>query len=410
MKENQSKSKEQNQKSNGESFADLFQQTTPTSKPFEPGRKVEVKIVGESDQYFFLDVGGKSEGYIAKAEFEDLDGNLLVSVGETIKVFFLSAKGGEKLFTSKIGAGHVSTAHLEAAFEKQIPVEGDVEKEIKGGYEIKVTGNIRAFCPFSQIGLRRVEETADLIGQKLSFKIIEYAENGRNIILSHRALLEEEQQIQREDLKNNLSEGMTVNGVITSIQKFGAFADIGGIEGLIPISEIGWSRIDDVHEVLAIGQEIEAIVLKLDWDNNRISLSLKQALPDPWEDLENSFPSGSVHIGTVTSLTKFGAFVSLKSGMDGLVHISKLGEGRNINHPREVVEIGQSLEVRIEKLDKENKRISLDLATNKTEDEKQTEDDEVKKYLSKTTKQPDSSLGSFGELLQKKLQEKSKNK
>ncbi len=187
-----------------------------------------------------------------------------------------------------------------------------------------------------------METPADWVGQRLTFRIIEFGERGRNIVVSHRAILEEEQAKQKEALKASLKEGMTVKGTVVSLQKFGAFVDLGGIQALIPISEIAWEHVADISERLSVGQEVEAVILKLDWENNRISLSLRSNLPDPWERVETEFPEGATFTGTVARLTKFGAFVTLLPGVDGLIHISKLGRGKRITHPSEVLTEGQS--------------------------------------------------------------------
>ena len=189
--------------------------------------------------------------------------------------------------------------------------KGLVEKEIKGGFEIRIAGGLRGFCPHSQMGLQHSGNPHDLIGQHLAFRITQYAEKGRNIIVSNRSVLEEERQKQREEQKGLLAEGMKVMATITSIHNFGAFVKIGSLEGLIPISEIGWDRVEDIHEVLEVGQEVEVMAMKLDWEKDRLSFSLKRALPDPWNNIEKDFPQGSRHSGTVVRLTNFGAFVSL---------------------------------------------------------------------------------------------------
>jgi len=207
-------------------------------------------------------------------------------------------------------------------------VEGVVEKEIKGGYEVRIAGGLRGFCPFSQMGLQRPGDPQDLIGQHLAFRITQYAEQGRNTILSNRSVLEEERQRQRDEQKGQLREGMKVKATIASIHSFGAFVKICSLEGLIPISEMSWDRVEDIHELMEVGQEVEVVAMKLDWEKNRLSFSIKQALPDPWSTVEKNFPQGSRHSGTVVRLMNFGAFVSLAGGVDGLLHISKLGSGR----------------------------------------------------------------------------------
>jgi small subunit ribosomal protein S1 len=268
-------------------------------------------------------------------------------------------------FTTKIGGGAVSgggSTQLEQAWQSRVPVEGVVEKEIKGGYEIKLGGTARAFCPYSQIALRRVENPEALIGTRLTFQISEYAENGRNIIVSRRALLEEEQRRLKEEAQAGIVVGMTVAGTVTSLQDYGAFIDIGGLEGLIPVSEIAWSRVKDVREVLTVGQQVKVVVKSIDTEKDRISLSIKDTLADPWEQAVDKFPEGSFHAGTVARLDTFGAFVTIGDGVDGLLHISKLGSGKRINHPREVIKEGEQIEVKIESIDRTSRRISLALA------------------------------------------------
>jgi small subunit ribosomal protein S1 len=210
--------------------------------------------------------------------------------------------------------------------------------------------------------LRRVPDPAAFVGQRLPFKLLEYGEGGRNIILSRRAILEEEQGRLKETLKETLKEGMTVRGPIVSIRDFGAFVDLGGVHGLLPISEVSWERVQDIRDHLSVGQEVDVNIVQLDWEKDRVTLSLKQTLPDPWDTVEGKYPDGSVHAGKVVRLTPFGAFVSLEAGVDGLIHISKLGAGKRIRHPSDVVNEGQTIEVKVEALDREKKRISLSLA------------------------------------------------
>ena len=386
------------------SFAELLNETVPDSGWLTPGQRVEAMIVKITPEWIFIDVGGKHEGYLDRKEFHDAEGNLTIQEGQTIRAYFLSSQHNEKLFTTKLGAGEAGRAFLEDASLNGIPVEGLVEKEVKGGFEIKVTGDVRGFCPFSQMGLFRVAAPADWIGQRLAFRIIEYGERGRNIILSHRAILEEAQAKQKEALKASLKEGMTVKGTVISLQKFGAFVDIGGIHALIPISEITWEHVVDISERLSVGQEIEAVILKMDWETDRISLSLRSKLPDPWDRVETEFPEGASFTGNVTRLTKFGAFVTLLPGVDGLIHISKLGRGKRITHPSEVLKEGESVAVKIEKIDRENKRISLTLLGDADEAAEEIED--YSKYMGKAP----GSFGSLGDALQKKMGERTRKK
>ncbi len=394
-----------------ESFEELFKaQKTTKIRHLTPGQKIKATIVGINDETTFLDVGGKSEGVLLSSEIRDGEGNFTHQLGDVLDVYFLQAKSSEQLFTTSIGSGS-SNAHLEEAFRSGIPVEGFVKAEIKGGFEITLGGNVRGFCPFSQMGLRRVEDAAkEYVETHMKFQITRFEENGRNIVLSARAIQEAERAELREKLQETLEEGQTVEGVVSSIREFGAFVDIGGVDGLIPISEIGWSRVEKVDEHFTVGQKVQAVIKKLDWDKDRISLSYKETQADPWNEVVNLFPEGTTHMGTVARLAQFGAFVTLAPGIDGLVHISKLGGGRRINHPREVLEEGQNIDVKIDAIDLAEKRISLipaDYVSPEAEQDK--ERTEYKSFVTKEKKKkPVSETGSLGALLKAKMAEKNK--
>jgi small subunit ribosomal protein S1 len=385
-----------------ESFAEMFERSQKDAGRLTPGSKVEATVLKISKDWVFLDTGRKGEGVLDIKEVTDAEGNLTVQVGDKVTAWFISSRNNEMRFTTKIGGaggGSAGNAQLEEAYASGIPVDGVVEKEVKGGFEVKVAGS-RAFCPFSQIALRRVEDTAALIGKHISFRITEYGENGRNIVVSHRALLEEEQQQQKEALKETLKVGDRVKGTVTSLRDFGAFLSIGAVEGLLPVSEVAWTRVNHVSEVLTVGQELEVVIKGIDWDKDRISFSLKDTLADPWEQAASAFPEGSYHNGKVARLTPFGAFVTLASGIDGLIHISKLGGGKRIQHPKEVVSEGQEVEVKVEGVDKEQRRISLSLASvSRAEQEQKETMDAYRKNSAEAPK----GMGTLGDLLKAKL-------
>jgi len=391
----------------GDSFEKLFESEEKKSlRHLTPGEKLKAVVAGVSGESIFLDVGGKSEGILQAAELLDDEGNITVKPGDKIEVYFLQAKRSEQIFTTKIGSGS-SVAHLEEAWRNMIPVEGFVKAEIKGGFEITLSGNTRAFCPYSQMGLRRVEDAAAAyLETHMTFRITRFEENGRNLVVSARAILEEERENQKEELRQTLEEGQTVNAVITSIRDFGAFADIGGIDGLIPVSEIGWSRVENIEDHFMVGQEVNVIVKSIDWEKDRISLSFKETLKDPWDDLKKSFPEGSKHVAKISRLAQFGAFVTLLEGVDGLIHISKLGGGRRINHPREVVEAGQDIEIIIESIDDTEKRVSL--VPSDYQDPEAKENAERKEYTQFMSgkKEKKSDMGSLGALLKAKMEAK----
>ena len=381
------------------SFEELLKEGTPETGWMEPGQRIEAQIVDVGSDWVFLGLGGKSEGSLDKKELLDENGEFTLKVGDTVTAYFLSSRHNEMLFTTRITSGEAGRNFLEHASSNGIPVEGLVETETKGGFRVKIAGDTMAFCPYSQMGLRRVDDSSEYVGKRMPFIITEYGENGRNVIISNRAILEEELRAKKEELKEKLSEGMKVTGTVASIQDFGAFINISGIQGLLPISEIGWARVENVHDVLSVGQELETVILNLDWEKDRIALSLKATLPDPWDHVEEKYPAGSSHVGKVARLTKFGAFVTLEGGVDGLVHISKLGGGKRINHPNEVLEQGQTLDVTVETVDREKRRLSLALEhEEKGKDESGTGDD-YREYLQNAP----TSMGTLGDILRKKL-------
>lgn len=389
----------------GESFAEMFEQSAQKSTWLEPGQKVTARILKVSAEWIFIDTGQKGEGVVDRKEFLDLDGNVTVREGDNIAAYFLSSSHGEMRFTTRLGGSISGNSQLEDAWRSGVPVEGQVEKEIKGGYEIKLGGAARAFCPFSQIALRRVDNPESLIGTRLAFRITDYAENGRNIVVSRRALLEEEQRRLKDEAQAGITEGMKVTGTVTSLQDFGAFVDIGGLEGLIPISEIGWTRVNDVRDVLSIGQQIQVVVKTIDREKDRISLSLKDTLADPWDLAVAKYPEGSFHTGTVSRLAPFGAFVTLGDGVDGLIHISKLGAGKRINNPREVLKEGEVVEVKVESVNRAERRISLALAgVARAAEEEEATLVEFRRQAAEAPK----GMGTLGEMLQARINKNKK--
>jgi small subunit ribosomal protein S1 len=393
------------EENDGENFAELFEKSAKQSNWLEPGQKLTARVLTVSAEWIFIDTGQKGEGVVDRKEFLDLDGNVTVKVGDSISAYFISSNHGEMRFTTRLGGGASGSAQLEDAWRSGVPVEGVVEKEIKGGFEIKLGGTARAFCPFSQVALRRLDTTEALIGTRLTFRITDYAENGRNIVVSRRSLLEEEQRRLKDEAQAGIKEGMIVTGTIISLQDFGAFVDIGGLEGLIPISEIGWSRVKDVRDVLSVGQQVQVVVKHIDREKDRISLSLKDTLTDPWDLVAQQYPEGSFHTGSISRLAPFGAFVTLASGVDGLLHISKLGAGKRINHPREVVKEGEIVEVKIESFDRASRRLSLALAgIARAADE---EESTLAEYRRQAAAAP-AGMGTLGDLLQAKMNKNKK--
>jgi len=380
------------------SFSELLNETNLAPKYFDAGEKIEATVVKISPEWIFIDLGVKSEGYLDKKEFLDENGNLTVKEGDTITAYFISSHHGEKLFTTKLLTGKSVDDFLFKAYETQIPMEATVEKEIKGGFSVKINANVSGFCPYSQMDTKKIDDVAAYVGKKFEFIVAEYSENGRNIILSRRPLLEKIEQEKKNALKESLKKGMSVSGVVASVQKFGAFIDLGGIQALLPVSEMGWSRVEDPKVLYSPGDTVEAVVINIDWESNRITLSAKATLPNPWDEVVRKYAEGSMLKGKVSNLTNFGAFITIEAGVEGLLHISKLARGKKIKHAGDVLKAGEEIEVKIEKIDRENKKISLDLAGSDKDTSAAGGEDDFRSYMAKSPK----AMGTLGDLLKKK--------
>lgn len=297
------------------------------------------------------------------------------------------------IFTTKISGNKAGKEALKGAYEGGIPVEGSVTAVIKGGFQVLV-GETRTFCPFSQIGLKRVEDSTEYVGTKHTFKIIEYSEGGRNILVSSRVLLEEARQEKIDVLKTELTAGMVVDATVTSLEKFGAFVEVKGIRALLPISEISRSRVNDISKYLTVGQEIQASILNLDWDNNKISVSMKNLITDPWSAATTKYKEDSKHSGKVSRIANFGVFVTLESGIDGLIHQSDFkGESMDASSGDDL-KVGQKISVVVRSIDTVQKRISL------KEIESEEEYENNKKYFD--TDDDDNTYNPFASLLKGK--------
>ena len=341
----------------------------------EIGQQIETEIVAVTDTTIFLDLNAKSEGVLDRAELADENGEVSVKEGDKIKVYFTGEVHGEMRFTTKISGGKADLSMLENAYQNHIPVEGHVEKEIKGGFEVKLGGS-RAFCPYSQMGFKKKEEPSYYVGKHLSFIITEFKNDGKDILVSNRLIGEREHEAGLEKLAGEIKEGSIVDAVVESIEKFGAFVNIQGFRALLPISEMSLDRVSDAGEVVKAGEEIKVKVIHTDWKNERVSVSLKALMADPWENVEKKFSTGAKIDGEISRIADFGLFVNLDKGIDGLVHISELEDVSSNTNLRKVYKIGQKMSVVIEKIDVAQKRISLVPATSKEQDET------AQKYLS----------------------------
>ncbi len=341
---------------------------------YEIGEQIETTVVAISNDTIFLDLGLKSEGLLEKAELTDDNGNCTVSEGDKIKAYFLTNKRDELWFTTKLSGPKADKSVLENAFKNGIPVEGSVTKEIKGGYEVMI-GNSRAFCPYSQMGYRQKKESAEYVGQHLTFKISEYKNDGKNIIVSNRSIMEDQAQAELNHLAQTLTVGQTVTGTVKSLESYGAFVDINGFQALLPISEVSRIRVTDLSSVLKVGQEITAKIIKTDWDHKRVSLSTKELEADPWDGVEEKFPVGTKLDAPVSRVADFGLFINLAPGVDGLIHISRLGVDRNTNL-KKVYKSGDMMSVIVESIDMDEKRIALSTVVSNEEE------DNANEYLS----------------------------
>ena len=379
------------------SFAELLDESELKPRRYSAGEKIEATIVNITPEWVFLDLGAKSEGYLDRKELLDENGNLTVKENNVISVYFLSSRQGEKLFTTKLLTRKSVDDYLYNAYKNRMPLEAMVEKEIKGGFAIKISASVEGFCPYSQMGLKKIDDPAAYVGKKLEFLVTEYAQKGRKIVLSRRPLLEQMEKEKIEALKASLQKGMKVTGTVTGVQNFGAFVDIGGIQALLPVSEMAWGK-SDAKTLYMPGDKIEAVIINLDWENDRIRLSVKDTLPDPWNGAINKYPEGSVHAGKVSRLAEFGAFVTLEDGIDGLLHISKIARGKKIKHARDVLAEGAQVEVRVEKVDLENRKISLDLAINAAEEAAaDAEKEKMKNFIGKAPQK----MGTLGDIFKK---------
>ncbi|MFI5395419.1 MAG: 30S ribosomal protein S1 [Candidatus Binatia bacterium] len=317
----------------------------------------------------FVAIGGKGEATIDLAEFRDpASGALTLAVGDQLEATVLDDGGqsGAVVLKRTLGRGGHVPAELEQAMAHRIPIEGLVTGENKGGFEVQV-GGVQAFCPGSQIDRRRPGErvpAAQYIGQRFLFRVTKIESGGRNVVVSRRDLLEEEAAVQAAQTWEKLHVGAVVQGTVTNIREFGAFVDLGGVEGMIHISELGYGRVNHPSEVLQVGQAVETQVLKIEeagTGRRQVGLSMKALAADPWSTVSERFPVGTTVRGTVRRVEAFGAFVEIAPGLDGLAHISKLALDRRLSHARQAVNIGQEVEVTVLAVDPEKRRISLSL-------------------------------------------------
>lgn len=342
------------------------------------GQRLSGRIQSIDESSVFVDYGGRSEAVIDVQELKNEQGEVSCSVGDTIEAFVASVENEVRLTLSR-RTGNVRI--LRQAYENNIPVDGRVTGFNSGGLVVNLGGR-RAFCPVSQIDTGYSKDLASYAGQTLTFKIVEFRGRGRNIVLSRRAHLEAEAARRADELREKLNEGAEVSGKITRLERFGAFVDLGGLEGLVHISEIAHNRVGHPKDVLRSGDEVNVKILELKGlggDKERISLSIKALLPDPWDGALEKYQEGEDITGKVVSIQQFGAFVEVAPGVEGLVHVSQLARSR-VARPADVVSVGQEVRVRIRKIDRDKKRISLSMRDLLEEEKKAVEVKEIEAF------------------------------
>jgi small subunit ribosomal protein S1 len=341
-----------------EDFAALFARHE-AQRALEKGQVVKGRVIQITAEHVFVDVGGKGEAWIDRAELVDADGRLRVAVGDEVEATVV-ATGDEVRLSHRLRQGAQAREALGVAAQTGVPVEGRVAAVIKGGYEVTV-GGLRAFCPFSQMDLRRAEPEQEYVGRVLEFRVTKYAEGGRNIVVSRRALLEEQAAEAARETRKKLVPDAVLPGTVVSLTDFGAFVDLGGVQGLVPMSELSHGRVERASDRLRVGEPVTVKVLRLDEAKGRITLSLKALEGDPWATVPGRLRERQVVRGRAVRATDFGVFVELQPGVDGLVHTSEIPRHRQAAM-REAVAAGAEIPVMVVSVDIAKRRIGLALA------------------------------------------------
>ncbi|WP_438039151.1 30S ribosomal protein S1 [Sorangium sp. So ce128] len=346
-----------------ESFAALFEQSVEGGDFAREGEIISGTVVAVNRDSVVVDIGGKSEGVIALREFADAAGQSAVKAGDKVDVYIESRENDDGLVTlSKEKADKMKVwDEISNACEADELIEGTISQRVKGGLSVTIRGGVKAFLPGSQVDLRPIRNLDKLIGQTYKFKVIKFNKKRGNIVLSRRVLLERERDEMKAKTLETLTEGMTVKGTIKNITEYGAFVDLGGIDGLLHITDMSWGRVNHPSEVFQVGDEVLVKVLKYNADTERVSLGLKQTQEDPWNHAEEAYPAGKKVRGKVMSITDYGAFVELEPGVEGLIHVSEMSWTKKVKHPSKLLEVGQELECQVLEVDARAKRISLGL-------------------------------------------------
>jgi small subunit ribosomal protein S1 len=342
-----------------ESFADLFEESLKTID-MKPGAIVTGIVVDIDNEWVTVHAGLKSEGVIPKEQFLNEAGECELGVGDEVQVALEAVEDGfgETRLSREKAKRAESWIELEKAHEAEDVVKGFISGKVKGGFTVDVN-TIRAFLPGSLVDVRPVRETTHLEGKELDFKVIKLDRKRNNVVVSRRAVLEQANSAEREELLANLTEGVVVKGIVKNLTDYGAFVDLGGVDGLLHITDMAWKRIKHPSEIVNVGDEIDVRVLKFDRERNRVSLGLKQLGEDPWVEIKSRYPEGSRIKAVVTNLTDYGCFAEIEEGVEGLVHVSEMDWTNKNIHPSKVIQVGQEVEVMVLDIDEERRRISL---------------------------------------------------
>jgi len=345
-----------------DSFAALFEASVQSTDALKEGEIVRGSVIKVSRDAIIVDIGYKSEGVIPASEFIDTTGKISVQAGDIVDVLVESKENDQGLVSlSKEKADKLKVwDEISDACERDELIEGTITARVKGGLQVSIRGGVKAFLPGSQVDLRPVRNLDKLIGQTFEFKVIKFNKKRGNIVLSRRVLLEKERNELKAKTLEQLHEGMVVQGTIKNITEYGAFVDLGGIDGLLHITDMSWGRVSHPSEVFHIGDEVTVKVLRYNADTERVSLGLKQTMDDPWEHAIESYPPGKKVKGKVVSITDYGAFIEMEQGIEGLIHVSEMAWGKP-KHPSKVLEVGQEVECQVLEVDSQAKRISLGL-------------------------------------------------
>ncbi|MFI3246432.1 MAG: 30S ribosomal protein S1 [Ferrimonas sp.] len=344
-----------------ESFAQLFEESLQQLET-RPGAIVQGTVIAIENGIVLVDAGLKSESAIPAEQFKNAKGELEIEVGAVVDVALDAIEDGfgETVLSREKAKRHEAWVRLEKAYEEQETVIGVINGKVKGGFTVELDG-IRAFLPGSLVDVRPVRDTLHLEGKDLEFKVIKLDQKRNNVVVSRRAVIESENSVEREQLLENLAEGQEVKGIVKNLTDYGAFVDLGGVDGLLHITDMAWKRVKHPSEIVNVGDEINVKVLKFDRERTRVSLGLKQLGEDPWVSIAKRYPEGARLTGRVTNLTDYGCFVEIEEGVEGLVHVSEMDWTNKNIHPSKVVNLGDNVEVMVLDIDEERRRISLGL-------------------------------------------------